>query len=186
MKKELRRDMVKKRLEMSKDEVETKSNIIMDKLIDMLEDKKIKNIMLYYSIKNEVSTLKLASFCLDRGIGIIFPKSIKETYTILPCKIQSLDDLEEGEYGIPEPKTYEIVDKKDIDIVIVPGVAFSRSGYRLGYGAGYYDRFLSDFKGTKIGVCYSFQICDSVFNETYDAKMDTIVTENEVFEFTEI
>lgn len=186
MKKELRRELIKKRLEMSKDEVETKSNKIMDRLIEILKDKKIKNIMLYYPIKNEVSTLKLALFCFDMEIGVIFPKSIKETYTILPCKIKSFDDLEEGEYGIPEPKIFEIVNKNDIDIVIVPGVAFSRSGYRLGYGAGYYDRFLSDYRGIKIGVCYSFQICDSVFNEEYDAKMDAIVTENEVFEFTEI
>ncbi|MCX7904808.1 MAG: 5-formyltetrahydrofolate cyclo-ligase [Caloramator sp.] len=186
MKKELRREMIKKRLEMSKEDVEEKSNKIMDKIINILQEKKINNIMLYFPIKNEVSTEKLALFCFERGIGVIYPKSIIETYTILPCQIKSFNDLEEGEYGIPEPKTYEIVDKKDIDIVIVPGVAFSRLGYRLGYGAGYYDRFLSDYKGTKIGVCYAFQICDSVFNEVYDVKMDAIVTELEIFEFNKI
>ena len=73
------------------------------------------------------------------------------------------------------------MEKADIDIVIVPGVAFDKKYNRMGYGKGYYDRFLKDMTALKIGVCHSFQLVDEIPSEPHDIKMDMIVTEREIW-----
>ncbi|SEF90380.1 5-formyltetrahydrofolate cyclo-ligase [Caloramator fervidus] len=182
MKSDLRKSMLQKRLMLSKEEVEKRSLKVIDNLLKVVDLNKLNNIMLYYPIKNEVSTLSLIEICFNKGKKVILPKVLKDVKEILPCKINSFEDLIVGEYGILEPKTFEVIDKNDIDIVIVPGVAFSKDGFRLGYGAGYYDRFLCDYKGLKIGICYSFQLLDDVFQQEHDVIMNCIITEEQIIE----
>ena len=102
---------------------------------------------------------------------------------MLPVKIDSFDDLEKGTRGILEPtKKHDIVDVKKLDIVLVPGITFDRSGHRLGYGLAYYDRFLTQLSPSTIiiALAYSFQLVQTLPFEDHDQKMNLIITENEM------
>lgn len=180
MKKELRREIINKRNLLRKDEVENLSKKVFENIFKLVDMNKIKCMMLYHPIQNEVSTEELMEYCFENKIKVILPKVLKDVKEIIPCKIESKNSLKLGEYNIMEPFEYEIVHKNEIDVIIVPGVAFSRKGYRLGYGAGYYDKFLKDYIGLKVGVCYSLQIVENVFEEEHDVKLDYIVSDSEI------
>lgn len=98
-------------------------------------------------------------------------------------KINSLDELSQGAYGIPEPSKYdEKFDEHDIDLILLPGLAFDESGGRIGYGGGFYDRFISKTgKNTaKIGLAYGFQVFDKVTCFEYDKPIDGLITERSI------
>ncbi len=86
-----------------------------------------------------------------------------------------------GAFGIEEPEDKTVFDKHMIDVVFVPGVVFDKKGNRIGYGKGYYDRFLKDMTALKVGVCHSFQIHDTYECEEHDVRMDMMVTEADVW-----
>ncbi len=102
----------------------------------------------------------------------------------MPCEIRSLDELVPGTWGILEPpeNSRKVVPAEEIDLAVVPGLAFDRQFNRLGYGAGYYDRFLPKLKknAVKAGICYSIQLIDQIPVEAFDIAMDIIVTDTEV------
>ena len=89
------------------------------------------------------------------------------------------ESLKNGAFGIWEPSEDSTVPEEDIDLVIVPGVAFDRQHNRLGRGKGFYDRLLSTLSAPKIGICYSFQLKEHIPTEPFDKKMDLILTEKE-------
>ena len=93
--------------------------------------------------------------------------------------VRSVQELkkQKAPFGIAEPKTLRKVGRRKIEVVITPGIAFSREGYRLGHGKGYYDRFLKKYCGTKIGLAYSLQIVQRLPKEANDVPVDLIVTE---------
>ena len=98
-----------------------------------------------------------------------------------PSQLLSFDELEPGYYGILTPKKEFIryIDPKEIDLIIVPGAAFDRQGYRVGFGGGYYDRFLTDLNCMKISIAFGLQIVDKVPREGHDLPVDMIITEKE-------
>ncbi|MCX7694123.1 MAG: 5-formyltetrahydrofolate cyclo-ligase [Caloramator sp.] len=177
MKDDLRKKYIQIRNELSKEEIIKRSIVITKHILNW--DKFINSncIMIYSSFKNEVDTSFLAEEILKREKNLIYPKTIKKEYKLIPCRVKNIDDLCIGEYGILEPMNFDIIDKNSIDLIFVPGVAFDKDGYRLGYGAGYYDRFLEDFEGIKVGLCYYFQIVEDVFKGKYDIKMDYLICE---------
>ena len=88
-----------------------------------------------------------------------------------------------GRFGILEPIELAKITYKSIDMVLVPGVIFDKNGYRLGYGLGYYDRFLNKLpKAVKVGLCFDFQVMDKVPREEHDIPVDYIVTDKEIIE----
>lgn len=93
-----------------------------------------------------------------------------------------MDDLKKGAYGILEPSVVKTADEKDIDVILVPGLAFDRHGGRMGFGKGYYDRLLETSIAVKIGLCYDFQLFDTIPTESHDVPMDFIITEKEICE----
>ena len=105
-----------------------------------------------------------------------------ETNTLSLFCIENAEELHKGAYGILEPSTKRPVAENDIDVIIVPGLAFDRRGGRMGFGAGYYDRLLIKTNAVKIGLCYDFQLMDSVPSEEHDVPMDYIITEKEIVE----
>ena len=96
------------------------------------------------------------------------------------CVITSFSDLEKGMYGIYEPKkdcTVLEAEKITDSVLIVPGLCFNDEGFRLGYGKGYYDRFISRYKGYSIGVCYKEFMTDEIPTDEYDKPVDTVITD---------
>lgn len=140
-------------------------------------------IFIYVSMKNEVDTHRIIKFSIENGKKVCVPKVISKKDGMESVLIKSFSDLKAGKYGILEPKEDRfIVNPKDVDLVITPGLAFDMSGGRLGYGAGFYDRFLKDTSKDciKAGIAYSFQLEKEIPTGSEDIPVDIIVTENEI------
>ena len=86
-----------------------------------------------------------------------------------------------GAFSIPEPQDADVFDASEIDLVIVPALAYDRHGTRLGFGRGCYDGFLPRTRAVKVGLCYAFQLADSLPADTHDVPVDYILTEKDLF-----
>lgn len=175
----LRDDMKKQRKLLSHDFIRTASQKITDTVLKYINN--TNTVMIYLSAFNEPDTFGLLNELHRLGIKTAVPVSDITTFTITPSLITSVDDLKKGAYGIYEPINIVPVSVSDINIVLIPGVAFSKSGDRLGFGKGYYDRFLTEFNGTKIGICYNFQVRPEIPVAEHDVKMDLIITETRIY-----
>lgn len=175
-KKELRLRLKAERSGMSHDEVTLKSAVICEKLSKLLRDK--RSVMAYCSSFNEVNVDSLMKALIADGRTVAVPVTDKKTSVITPSAIEGLDEIKRGAYGIREPINIRKVHIEDMEAIIVPGLGFDRKGTRLGFGKGCYDRFLANYKGLKIGVCYEFQLFDEIPSDEYDVPMDIIVTES--------
>lgn len=133
-----------------------------------------KTVFCYISAHGEVDTYGIIQELL-KDKKVLIPYCINEEGDMIACPINSLDDLKEGKFKIPEPRFPEEFPKEKIDFVIVPGVAFDKNGYRLGYGKGYYDRFLAGITPFKLGVCQSEFFLEEVPHGKFDVKMDDIL-----------
>lgn len=135
-----------------------------------------RNVLIYYSLPDELSTVE----AIDRWSGfknLFLPRVNGDELDILPYDPAKLFH---GAYNIVEPTGDTLVDVADIDLIIVPGVAFDRASNRLGRGKGFYDRLLRNAKAVKVGVAYQCQIVESIPTDEYDIPMDIIVADNEV------
>lgn len=140
-------------------------------------------ILLYAPIKAEPDVLLCCEAALKAGKRLAFPRCHPDTCTMTYGIVSSPAELVKGVYGILEPpenaETYQPAPSKH-DICVVPAVCFDKKGYRIGYGKGYYDRFLSGFGGTSVGFCLNRFLCDSLPRGRYDRAVDLIVTEKGV------
>ena len=185
LKDNLRKNILIERKNMRIEDVTDFSNKIIDTIKELPEFKNSKNIMLYLSFNNEVNTYPLVKWCLDNDKTVIAPYCIQCNKEIVPYKITNLEnDLIKSTFGVMEPKQdlLEKVNIEDIDLILVPGVAFDEHCNRIGFGAGYYDRFLcKKSKNTPaIGMAYNYQIIDKVPTDEYDVPLDFIITEKRV------
>jgi len=140
-------------------------------------------ILLYAPIKSEPNVLLCCEAALKAGKRLAFPRCYPDTCTMTYGMVSSPDDLVEGAYGILEPREdaeIYLPDPSKHDICVVPAVCFDKKGYRIGYGKGYYDRFLSNFGGTSVGFCLNRFLCDSLPRGRYDRAVDLIITEKGV------
>ncbi len=165
------------RSELSDFEIDKASYQISQNLIDLDSYRLSKSIALYSPISGEVRTKYIFEAALGAEKEVYFPRvngSSLEFY-----KIQNLQQLKPGSFGVLEPEDgLPKADLQEIDIYILPGLAFDRSGNRLGFGKGYYDRSLIEVPDNrKIGICYSFQMHDSLPRAEHDQKVGTVVTE---------
>jgi len=134
------------------------------------------SVFVYVSSGSEVRTHELIAALLDQGKTVTVPRVLPEPGVMHPIVIQGLDDFAPGRFGIPEPTTHEHFEETP-DITIVPGIAFTKTGGRLGQGGGFYDRYLARHPATyKIGVCFNEQIADSLPISGHDIHMHEVVT----------
>ncbi len=150
--------------------------IIFNKVINLKEYKQAKLILVYASLKDEVDTIKLIKYSLENGKKVAVPRCKGDN--IVFYNINSLEELAEGKFGILEPKTSKVVGDLNNSICIVPGLVFDKEKNRVGYGKGFYDRFLENYNGTKIGLTYKECICEKIDSDKYDIKMDKIIDES--------
>lgn len=186
-KKEIRKEILEIRNNLSKEVSKNKSKSIISKFIKTKEFLISKNIMVYMDFKNEVNTKELIEYMLKNNKNVIIPYTDMVEVNIIPVEIKSLSDLVYCKYGYLEPKK-ECVENpfniNEIDLIIVPGVVFDKNRNRVGFGKGYYDKLLykkrNDVKA--IAFAYDFQILESVPFEKHDIKMDKIITESKVID----
>ncbi|MGF7184269.1 5-formyltetrahydrofolate cyclo-ligase [Desulfitispora alkaliphila] len=180
MKKELRKEIIRKRNSVGDEEILSKSHKIHNHLFELDGYKQAKVVMIYVDFRNEVTTKPVIQRALTDGKKVAIPVSKKETTTIIPSELKSLSELTEGTWGILEPKSEFMrpLEPEEIDVVIVPGVAFDQRGNRLGYGAGYYDRFFERVLDThRIALAFELQIVDDTYPAEHDVPMDMVITE---------
>ncbi|MBR1749598.1 MAG: 5-formyltetrahydrofolate cyclo-ligase [Ruminococcus sp.] len=154
---------------------------ICDKLNSLT--KSYDTVLCYISSEIEVSTKEyLSGLFNDNNKTVLVPRCVKGTNIMHFYPIKSFDDLEEGYFGILEPK--EGIKKAEYfgenSCCIVPALCYDERGYRVGFGKGFYDRFLKDFSGQKIGICYSDCIVSRIDNDDTDIKADIVISEKSV------
>ncbi|GFN22052.1 5-formyltetrahydrofolate cyclo-ligase [Thermanaeromonas sp. C210] len=185
MKKELRREILTRRDSLPADAVARKSQAIQERLVRLLSWQEARMVMLYVSFGSEVKTGELLQEALRQGKRVAVPYCHREKRELIASEVYRYpEDLSPGTWGIMEPRrdTLRPVKPQAIDLCIVPGVAFDEEGNRLGYGAGYYDRFLPHLRpGTpKIALAYDLQIVASTHPSPYDIPVDLIITETRI------
>ncbi|MDR0490481.1 MAG: 5-formyltetrahydrofolate cyclo-ligase [Oscillospiraceae bacterium] len=136
-----------------------------------------RNIMIYYSVKREPSTLEIAKAALSMGKIVAFPRCYKDG--IMQARVVSdLNELCPAVLGIPAPTDSAApIDPQDLELVIVPALAYDRSGYRLGYGAGYYDRYLLKTSAFTVGLARDRLLKDELPKEPHDVAVKCLATE---------
>lgn len=150
-------------------------DIIQEEAIKVIEPYRV--IMSYVSLPTEVSTFKILRKVLNDGKILIVPKTVDGD--IIPVRIESLDELSPGAFNVLEPYRSEPYNIKDLEVIIIPGIAFNTKLHRIGHGKGHFDRFIKSLpeKVLKIGLAYDFQIVDEDFIDEWDEEMDMIITE---------
>lgn len=188
-KRKIRQEFLKKRNNLSRDEIKSKSEKIEKELFSLPEFQRAKTVMFYVSFRSEVETEKMTRNALKLKKKIVIP--VVHGEKIVVSEIKNLKkELTKGSFGIKEPKKEfrRRVNQKEIDLVVVPGVVFDKRGGRLGYGRGYYDRFLrsksirSRMSRSRqcalIGLAFDLQIARKIPLVKRDMKVDKIVTES--------
>lgn len=178
-KKDIRKEILERLNTEAKDELSRKSEIIKKKLMSSPEFKKAKLVMLYASRDKEVETMGIISEALRAGKKVALPCCTSQK-TIVPKEIREVRDLEKGTYGIYEPKKRQKIALLDeIDLVVVPGVAFDKRNRRLGRGKGYYDKFLRALPPNKVsvGLAFDFQIVDNLPIDSHDISVSKVITD---------
>ena len=133
------------------------------------------------AVEGEVATRELVRRALAEGRTVACPRVRWSPRGLDSFAVRSPDDLIESRRGLwePDPRRSDPVSDAELDLVVVPGIAFDRSGWRIGFGAGLYDRFLAGVDATRVGLAFSLQIQPSLPVEPHDEPVDWIVTEGE-------
>ncbi|MCY6370816.1 5-formyltetrahydrofolate cyclo-ligase [Clostridium ganghwense] len=177
-KEEIREHIKRKRALMRNGEKEILDISIFSKLINSKEYNEAKYIFVYVSFSGEVDTHKIIDYALKDNKYICVPKVISKEKGMKAVQIKNLMELKKGAYGILEPESFKHeIDEKNIDLVLVPGVAFDNFGGRVGYGGGFYDRFLKNLNQytVKLALAYDFQVMDKVPKDELDVLVDRII-----------
>lgn len=187
--KEWRRQALVARDRLSTGEVAEKSAAITARLFQLAEFSHRRRVMFYAHFRSEVSTSLAISRCLALGIEVALPLALSASHRLQPRLITDpARQLRPGYCGIPEPDPEQtrVVDPKEIEVVIVPGSVFDLQGGRIGYGGGFYDRFLQHEapQAVRIGVAFALQVQSIALPlAAHDQRLDLLVTEAQVYEF---
>lgn len=178
-KKTLRNKILKVRDSLNIKEKETMDNRIFNQLINSELYINAKSIFIYLSFGTEIDTNKIINKALEDKKEVYIPKIYKSDKSMKAIRLSSFKDLKENSMGILEPiNDSNFIEKENIDLIIVPGVVFDFKGNRIGYGGGYYDRYLESIKdlGNKVVLAYDLQIVDFIEPELHDITFDYIIT----------
>jgi len=178
MKEAMRREMLDMRQALSRQSVQRDSEAITQRLLSLSCVQSAQVIMTYSAIKNEPDMWSLTYTLLDMGKHVALPRVTADG--LIAAEYRRDTKLDKGAYGIPQPVMRPDDTSVQPDLVIVPGVVFDLQGCRVGFGAGYYDRFLYHSEAVKVGVCYERQLVDRIDADPHDVCMDYIVTERRV------
>ena len=141
-------------------------------------------VLMYAPTGEEIDVTEIARRALELGKKVLYPVCSKEEHTMVYREIRSLDEVTPGAYDIPEPPAnapaYDPASDPGSAICFVPGLVYDKAGFRVGYGKGFYDRYLSAFAGCKIGVVYSDYILKQVPRGRFDVKVDILLCEKGV------
>ena len=176
---EIRDAMSNRRAKLNSDDIARLSRKTQENVISSVHFYSSNLIGVYYAAKSETKTDLIIDEALEHGKKVALPRT--EESGIQFHQVAKGDKLAVGKFGIKEPISLNPI--QNLDLVIVPGVAFDKQGHRLGYGNGYYDKYLSTTNAYSIGLGYSFQLVDKLPTDKYDIKLNSLATENGIIYF---
>jgi len=184
-KEEIRRNTLKKRISLSSEDIKNKSRQLLLNLAETVEYRNSQNIMFYVATRSEVQTEEMIKMSIKMGKNVFVPIILPECLNLAPSKIFDFDsELEKGKKGILEPKKeyYRLFPPEDIDLIIIPGVAFDLNGNRIGRGFGYYDNFLRKVHPSAkiIALAFEMQVVKKIPNDKNDIPVHKIITEKRI------
>ena len=181
----IRNDMMILRNHLGVQEKHALSEQIMQNLMQYLATEEVKHILLYADFRNEVETKLLATYCLEHDISVYYPRVMGQDMEFLSVK--SMTDLSPDFMGIREPAydTHNLFQLHTSQVeqvfMVMPALAFDTNGNRIGYGKGYYDRYLTQFPIiNRIGICYDFQITNLIPCTTQDIRATMVISEKRI------
>lgn len=183
-KKELRKEMLTKRNQLEDCIRNPQDKIIYDNFINSDLYKNAQDIFIYVSFGSEVDTHKIINKAIKDNKSIYVPKTDMEKKEMIAIKIHSLSELVVDSYGILAPISVDktLISNK-FDVIIMPGVAFDKEGNRIGYGGGYYDKYIKDNDANttpKVALAYDEQIIEKIESEAHDINVDFIISSKKV------
>lgn len=179
----LRDEIIKRRDAIDPRDRVKKNELIKKRLTELREFQNAEVILLYASFRSEPDTHELIKECILKGKRIFLPRVNKKKKELEIREINSFEHLKKNDWGIPEPdEDSPLRDINEAQLIVIPGVGFDRRGGRIGYGAGYYDKLLSELKRSipVIAIAYQEQIHKEIPLESHDRKVDMIITDQEV------
>ena len=176
MKNYLRNILRERRAGLSNDDILHSSNIITDTLIESDLFQTCNSLFAYLDVRNEVHTRPLIDFCFKTGKPVFVP--VTQKYEMFFSEIHSFSELEDSLYGIPSPKNPILTEPDPGSLFVVPGLGFDKCGNRIGYGAGFYDKYLCCRSRLHlVGFCFESQLEDELPADKNDIRMDSVLTE---------
>ncbi|TCP31138.1 5-formyltetrahydrofolate cyclo-ligase [Scopulibacillus darangshiensis] len=182
MKKELRQHTLKALQGLSDRIFEKECQDIKDKLLLQKEWQEAKTVAITISRGREIPTRPIIEEAWRQAKTVAVPKCHPETKAMAFHIITDFDQLESVYYGLfePKPEETEIIHKENLDMIIVPGIVFDELGYRIGFGGGYYDRFLADYAGATLSLALDLQVLSDLPKEPHDQPVQKIITPTRV------
>lgn len=177
----LRKEYLEKRRALSPADAIARSHVIRERLLEFAPFRAARVFTVYVSsMDNEVDTHGIIEWLLASGRTVLVPISLKGGL-MMWSRLRHLNELQRSKFGILEPSPDHIrpANPPADALVLVPGIAFTRDGYRIGYGAGYYDRYLAGAHGLAVALAYDLQLIDSIPRQSYDQPVDVLITETE-------
>ncbi len=159
---------------------------IVNRFLSLVSYRFADTLLMYSPIKGEIDVNPIAEAALKAGKKVAYPRCLPENSEMFFHYVTSLDELKEGYYKIREPDpsaplfTPDSVKSPESCVCLIPALVYDKRGYRIGYGKGYYDRYLSNFKGIKAGIVYNGCIVDSIVHGRFDLAADFIISERGV------
>ena len=172
LKDELRRYISQQKRQFTPQQLAQLALPVLERLRPLLREPQV--ILAYYALPDEVDTHPLLNELVAEGKTVLLPKVLDDISMELRC-YTGPQDLCAGAYHIMEPTGASFTDLAQIDLALIPGLAFDAQGHRLGRGKGYYDRFLTSFTGKTIGVCFDFQKVAEVPVDAHDVAVNMVV-----------
>ena len=180
----IREEYKARRREMDRETRADRDSRICNHAMGLVSFRFAEYVLLYAALEDEIDIYDIAREAMARGKKIAFPRCRKEDHTMKYHIVESLDQLSPDSYGILEPSedlpVYDPENDAGSAICFVPGLVYDKAGFRVGYGKGFYDRFLSRFKGSSVGVVYSDFILPEVPRGRFDVSVDILLSEKGV------
>ena len=181
-KRSIRQNLLTQRRALDTEAYRKMSLAVQQRLIDTDQFRQALTVALYVPIHNEVQTDALLHVALQYDKQVCYPRVVEETLEFVV--VRTVIDLARGAFGIAEPIGREVVAPEVIDLAVMPGVGFDRTGHRLGYGGGYYDRAIGAGRPKMLaGLAFDFQLVEELPAEGHDVRLDLVVTDLEVLAF---
>lgn len=183
-KKTLRGEVRRALAQLTAEELTASDKAMFDKFLALPQVKEAKTVFAFWGIAGkEPDTAQLVRALTAQGKRVGLPRMLPEHQMEVRLYCPEWPMVQVG-FGISEPGTdCPLLEKEEIDLILVPAVCYDRQGYRLGFGGGYYDRWLEHFQGFRVGLCREAVLQDKVPTEAHDSRVDLLLTETESLSF---